>query len=130
MHYYTLNNDIYFGPDFSQHFGKTRTPLCLVYIVSHSGPGIKDPLLFRSVKSEPGQFDSHEDLVMSKMNNLGTGVGFNCLECDYMSPMKSNMRYHVESKHLDLNYPCNICNKTQKSYKTWYLHVQRHKKSF
>ena len=26
MHYYTLNNDIYFGQDFSQRFGKTRTP--------------------------------------------------------------------------------------------------------
>jgi len=77
---------------------------------------------------ELGSFESHEELVMSKIINLGTGVGFNCTECEYMSPMKSNMRYHVESKHLDLNYPCHICNKTQKSYKTWYLHVQRHKK--
>jgi len=84
---------------------------------------------FRELQAS-SSFENHEELVMSKIINLGTGVGFNCMECDYMSPMKSNMRYHVESKHLDLNYPCNICNKTQKSYKTWYLHVQRHKKSF
>ena len=84
---------------------------------------------FRELQAS-SSFGNHEELVMSKIINLGTGVGFNCMECDYMSPMKSNMRYHVESKHLDLNYPCNICNKTQKSYKTWYLHVQRHKKSF
>jgi len=88
--------------------------------------GNKGPVHF---KEDSDTFDNHEDLVMSKMINLGPGVGFNCMECEYMSPMKSNMRYHVESKHLDLNYPCGICNKQQKSYKTWYLHVQRHKKS-
>ena len=29
MHYYTLNNDIYFGHNFSQFFGKTKTPYCI-----------------------------------------------------------------------------------------------------
>ena len=34
MHYYTLNNDIYFGPYFSQLFGKTRTPYHRVILFS------------------------------------------------------------------------------------------------
>ena len=68
--------------------------------------------------------DNHEDLVMSKMVNLGSGLGYNCTDCDYNSRMKSNMRHHVESKHLNLTYHCSICRKSQKSYKSWFLHIK------
>ena len=67
---------------------------------------------------------SHEDLVMSKMVSLGTGQGYTCTDCDYSSRMKSNMRHHVESKHLNLVYQCSICRKSQKSYKSWFLHIK------
>ena len=70
--------------------------------------------------------EQHEAMVMSKILPLGQREGFSCLECDYTSTMKSNMRHHVESRHLDLTYLCTLCNKTQKSYKAWYSHSKTH----
>ena len=70
--------------------------------------------------------EQHEALVMSRILALGQGGGFSCLECEYTSTMKSNMRHHVESRHLDLSYHCTLCNKTQKSYKAWYTHSKTH----
>jgi len=68
----------------------------------------------------------HEELIMSKIiNNNGF---YTCIECGYTSPQKGNIRHHVELKHLDLCYPCNICEKIQKSYKSWYLHMKYHNK--
>ena len=66
----------------------------------------------------------HEELIMSKMFNLGPGLGYNCTDCEYSSRVKSNMRHHVESKHLNLLYHCNSCRKSQKSYKSWFLHIK------
>ena len=79
-----------------------------------------------AMKKLVGPENFHEELVMSKMMYLGPGEGFSCLECEYISKMKSNIRHHVESKHLDLSYPCSACDKTQKSYKAWYLHMKTH----
>ena len=67
----------------------------------------------------------YEELVMSKILNLGPGLGLSCTECEYNSTMKSNMRYHIESKHLDLSYTCSECGNTYKSYKSWQMHIQR-----
>ena len=69
--------------------------------------------------------DEHEEIVMSKMINLGPGLGYKCSDCDYNSAVKSNMRHHVESTHLDLTYQCNLCPKSLKSYKSWFMHMQR-----
>ena len=77
-------------------------------------------------RSNVSLLESHEDLVMSKMIFLGPGEGFSCLECQYSSTMKSNIRHHVESRHLDLSYPCSVCDKVQKSYKAWYTHLKTH----
>ena len=68
----------------------------------------------------------HEAMVMSKILALGPREGFSCLECEYTSTMKSNIRHHVESRHLDLSYPCTLCNKMQKSYKAWFTHFKTH----
>ena len=68
----------------------------------------------------------HEDLVMSKMTYVGPGQGFVCTDCSYVADKKGNMRQHIESKHLDLSYPCSICGKQYKTYKTWYQHQKIH----
>ena len=62
---------------------------------------------------------------MSKMINLGPGLGYNCSDCGYNNSKKDNMRHHIESTHLDLTYTCNVCQKSSKSYKSWFMHIQR-----
>jgi len=91
------------------------------------GSGMIDPNTGMPLEGADGNkgLDDHEELVMSKMNNLGTGLGFSCTDCDYNSSVKSNMRHHVESTHLDLTYQCNLCLKSLKSYKSWFMHMQR-----
>ena len=50
------------------------------------------------------------DEFMTKVNR---GNSFwECLDCDYKTHLKPNIRQHVETKHLDLSYPCNFCGKT------------------
>ena len=70
---------------------------------------------------------SNEELFLTKIIHLGQGEGFSCVDCDYISNQRSNIRNHVEMKHLNLLYTCNICSKTKKSYKAWYEHVKLHK---
>jgi len=68
-------------------------------------------------------FSAYEnEEFMSKVINRGAGNGWECLECDYKSHLKPNIRQHVETRHLDLSYPCDICGKIFKSYKTCQMH--------
>ena len=69
--------------------------------------------------------DNHDELVLSKMTNLGPGLGFQCNDCQYSSTVNGNMRHHIESTHLDLSYQCSLCMKSLKSYKSWFMHMQR-----
>ena len=66
---------------------------------------------------------------MSKMVSLGPGQGYKCSDCDYSSIVKSNLRHHVESTHLDLTYECDLCLKSFKSYKSLFMHLQRSHKN-
>ena len=71
------------------------------------------------------EIDNHDELVLSKMTALGTGLGYQCNDCQYSSTGNGNMRHHIESTHLDLNYQCSLCVKSLKSYKSWFMHMQR-----
>ena len=70
--------------------------------------------------------EDNEEVSMSKMDYLGPGVGYKCQECGFLSNLKPNMRSHVEAKHLDLIYPCHVCGKLFKTYKTMCMHLKSH----
>ena len=87
---------------------------------------IKQPDVFRCYENDLSYFaGNHDELVLSKMTNLGPGLGFQCNDCPYSSTVNGNMRHHIESSHLDLNYQCSLCIKSLKSYKSWFMHMQR-----
>ena len=35
---------------------------------------------------------------------------FECGTCDYTSSGKHHLKYHIDSKHLNIRYPCGICD--------------------
>ena len=34
-----------------------------------------------------------------------------CTKCDYVQVLKKNVYQHVDSKHMDFQYPCQECDK-------------------
>jgi len=55
-------------------------------------------------------FSFFEDLIKSKMSNLGCGK-WQCLECGFISK-STNVSYHIESKHIiSAGYNCSVCSR-------------------
>ena len=50
------------------------------------------------------------------MMEVINGVCF-CKSCGYQTPVKTNIRRHIEANHVSVQYTCKICN-TQHPTKT------------
>ena len=64
------------------------------------------------------------------MHNLGAGQWL-CNECGYQSRNKTNLKYHIEAKHVstsDLStlYPCQYCDKLLKNRKALNNHLHEY----
>ena len=53
---------------------------------------------------------------------------YKCNYCDYTSPLRYNMRMHVESKHaVSAGYHCPVCYKFCATTNAFNLHKSRYK---
>ena len=59
------------------------------------------------------------------MKMLRTDSGWCCTDCDYVTNVPGNLKRHVESKHIDSNYSCDICGKQNKTKNALYMHKTR-----
>ena len=95
----------------------------------HLTPCVHD--LFVQGQEQANLFKHLDEIVMSKCRKLDNA--FSCLECGFQTKFITNMKNHVESKHLDqfVKIPCLYCDahcptrgamrahvKRQHSYKT------------
>ena len=52
-----------------------------------------------------------------------------CTDCDFKSQISTNVRNHIESKHVtSLGYTCPLCSKFCSSKNAWHLHKSRYHK--
>ena len=58
------------------------------------------------------------------MRDLVDGL-WKCLICDYAAKQKQHVRYHIDCKHMSLEYSCQYCNKTCPTKLALTLHVKR-----
>ena len=70
------------------------------------------------------------ELIESMMNSLGGGQ-WQCNECGYQSRNKTNLKYHIEAKHMSASdistlYPCPHCDKFLKNRKALNNHLHKY----
>ena len=52
-----------------------------------------------------------------------------CTDCDFKSQISTNVRNHIESRHVtSLGYTCPLCSKFCSSKNAWHLHKSRYHK--
>jgi len=61
---------------------------------------------------------------MSKDNNV-----WYCVDCQYESPYKCDMKNHIEAKHIDSTISCDICGVVTKTRKALKMHKYRQHKN-
>ena len=49
---------------------------------------------------------------MIQIQTESGGRVFKCLECDYTSKISTNMKDHIEAKHISSRIACSLCNMT------------------
>ena len=49
-----------------------------------------------------------------------------CSDCEYNSTHKATLKRHIESKHLEFSYQCNICNHVLSSKHLYSVHMKKH----
>ena len=53
---------------------------------------------------------------------------YKCAHCEYVTPHKTNMKNHVESKHMiSSGYTCPVCSKFCATKNAFSLHKSRYK---
>ena len=53
---------------------------------------------------------------------------FNCSECEYSTPARQQIKYHIETNHEGIRYPCDVCNHQSRSVKNLRDHqASKHK---
>ena len=53
------------------------------------------------------------------------GVRYPCLECEYISNGRSDLRKHVRNKHEGVRYPCHICTYAATRHGDLKRHMER-----
>ena len=51
--------------------------------------------------------------------------GWQCHDCSYFSSSSSTVRRHIESKHLNIFYNCEVCGKQAPTKHALYMHKSR-----
>jgi len=92
------------------------------------GEGYENTMMNTSVGGSDGNKD--EELINCKMakGHDGTNSVWQCLECEYVSKLRHNMRNHIESQHMESQgYYCQHCSKFCKTKNALSLHKSRAK---
>ena len=55
-----------------------------------------------------GVSGADDDPILPYLKKTNEGLIY-CTECEYKSDRNDSIRTHVEGKHLNIAYPCNIC---------------------
>ena len=74
-----------------------------------------------------------DDLIESMINKEGSGASvlFICTQCNYSSKHKTNLKEHVESKHIQSQgFTCNLCAKFCPNRKSLRNHIYSKHKSY
>ena len=67
--------------------------------------------------------------ILTKMSKMDGA--WHCMECDFVSVKKYNMKTHVEAKHLDFTeIPCRVCGTVCANRRCLRHHMNSHHKSF
>ena len=74
-------------------------------------------ITFKSKDEAPDSFDTDntkdnyitKDFKPVRVIKNGKSV-FECGTCDFTSSGKHHLKYHIDSKHLNIRYPCGICD--------------------
>ena len=67
------------------------------------------------------------DIDINEYMRFEDGIWF-CLYCDSKTTHKSNLRQHIESKHISVSYKCQLCNSTCPTQNALYKHHSRNHK--
>ena len=82
-----------------------------------------------SVKFEPVSFAELSDMVKQQMTVSYDENGLkvhSCKTCNFHAKVTSNLRSHVEAKHMkDRMYQCMFCGETKKTWQTLQVHMKK-----
>jgi len=56
------------------------------------------------------EVDENHKMFKPTRGSRGGTKSYKCKSCSYIGHYKHHMKYHVESKHLNIRYPCEICD--------------------
>ena len=63
-------------------------------------------------------------MLKSLMQREESGL-WRCISCDYSSMKITNVKDHIEAKHLSLSYPCSYCSMTCPTKVALRMHMKR-----
>ena len=72
--------------------------------------------------------EQRKSFIKSKMSQIQTeseGKVFQCLECNYTSKISTNMKDHIEAKHLYSRIACSLCDLTFSTISYLTKHMKR-----
>ena len=60
----------------------------------------------------------------TRSDQRGKGYNFFCTVCDFDAKDRRDVARHVEAKHLNLRYQCQLCPKVLKTQRSLQIHIR------